>query len=798
MSVDFKIVPLDSASEKRRAEKEMKMLRQMPNAGLACILSSWLYFGYNFWCIQRAAIIGWEAIVPMIYLGLEIAKSNLDLLISEQVPPGLTHLLAFSVRDKIRRQPLLRLLGNQVPTVDVFITYCGEGLEIIMDTVRAAYAVDYPKDRFRIIVLDDKVSNELKLAIKESQITMKNLYYSTRNTKVVTHTKAANLNHGLEFVSKLPGGSSELMAVLDVDMIPLPNWLRALVPHLLQDRKVGLANPPQHLYNIPDGDPFGQSMDILFDVLEPLKHCTNSAWCTGSGWVARRSAVDQLGGVPEESINDDILLSVFLRATSWNIVYVHEPVQWGMVPSTLASHIKQQKRWCAGVVSTAALWWNPRAVKLSPGAKFGALFPAIAFGFQILTVMVTFVAFPILLLMGFPLVVTSTTTQLKLLTLLAFLRLLAAFHYNLLSSKATNYHLSIVSPAHIWPIPFQFKTLFQIFLSVVAGHGVPLFTPSGLVDFERKTTSVSQRIKLALWDYGFVVHSTISLACAFGVARSFQVAMDSKHFWQELFVRAGWPPAFLLCTLAATDSWTPIGHVMFPATPVTRDTLLDRDSETKLAYPTAKARDQVRTQVMANAAIDVRLRYLNAAAYLYASSAPETAAHLMQERFSVAEFYDRTSKDPQLSNVCQACGAIMIPGCNARHTISSSPRSPNQKSRQIQSTPPSSPEQMQVECLTCRRITKAPLQAPKRDPRSRTSASRLDASTNPNMTVSEASGPSSPKQDLARRPPSANLASKKRAKTRKLGLQDVLEKSKSNEPNPGGFGLNLMDLMKEP
>ncbi|KAL9610113.1 MAG: hypothetical protein Q9167_005159 [Letrouitia subvulpina] len=784
MSVDFKIAPLDNALEKMRAEEEMKMLRQMPNVGFACILSSWLYFGYRVWCVRRAAVTGWEAIVPMIYLSLEIANSTL------------------SVKDKVKRQPLLRLLGNQVPTVDVFITYCGEGLDIVMDTVRAAYAIDYPKDRFRIIVLDDKVSNEVKLAIKELQMHMKNLYYSTRNANVVTHTKAANLNHGLQFVSELPGGSFELIAVLDVDMIPFSNWLRALVPHLLQDKKVGMANPPQHLYNIPDGDPFGQSMDILFDFLEPLKHCNNSAWCTGSGWVARRSAIDQLGGVPEESINEDVLLSVFLRANSWNIIYVHEPVQWGMVPSTLASHIKQQKRWCAGIVSTAALWWNPRAKKLSPGAKFGALFPAIGFGFQILTVMIIFVTFPILLLTGFPLVVTSTTTQLKILTLLGFLRLSAVFYYNLLSSKATNFHLSIASSTHIWPVPFQFKTLVQFFLSVVAGHGMPLFTPSGLIGFNRKATSIPQRIKLALWDYGFVIHSMISLACAFGAARSFQAAADSKHFWQELLVRAGWPPAFLLWALLATDSWTPIGHVIFPATPATRETLLDRDPKSKLAYPTAKARDQIKlpypqTQVMTSATVDARLRYLNDAAFLYASSAPETAAHLMQSRFSVAEFYDRTSKDPQPPNVCLACGAIMIPGCNARHTIRNSPTRRNKKSRPVQSTPPLDQKQMQVECLTCRRTTETPLQAPQQEQRSRTSVSKLDASKYPNMVVSEASDPSSLKQNRAGRPPLANSASKKRAKTRKLGLQAVLEKSKNNEPNPGRFGLDLMDLMKE-
>ncbi|KAI4165534.1 MAG: hypothetical protein LQ342_000946 [Letrouitia transgressa] len=223
----------------------------------------------------------------------------------------------------------------------------------------------------------------------------------------------------------------------------------------------------------------------------------------------------------------------------------------------------------------------------------------------------------------------------------------------------------------------------------------------------------------------------------------------------------------------------------------------------QLPRPKPKARSNwislsSQTWVMTNAAIDARLRYLNAAAHLCASSAPETAAHLMQERFSIAQFYDRTSKDLKLPNACQACGTIMIPGRSSRHTVSNILTPPNKKSRQAQSTPPSDQKQMQIECLTCRRITKTPLQAPKLDPRSRTSSSKLDASTNPKMAVSEVSDPSSPKQNLAGRPPSANLASKKRAKARKLGLQAVLEKSKSNEPDPGGFGFDLMDLMKEP
>ena len=201
-----------------------------------------------------------------------------ELILNNEYPVSgsLNYLLAFSAIGKLRLPIFLRLLGNYVPTVDVFVTCCGEALDVVMDTVRAASVIDYPKDRYRIFVLDDGDSTELKDQILG--LPYENVYYTTRRIEVVTHSKAANLNHGLEYAAALPGGPSEMVAVLDVDMIPLPHWLRALVPHILQDEDIAMANPPQHLYNIPDGDPLGQTMDILFQIIMPLQNALNSTW----------------------------------------------------------------------------------------------------------------------------------------------------------------------------------------------------------------------------------------------------------------------------------------------------------------------------------------------------------------------------------------------------------------------------------------------------------------------------------------------------------------------------------------
>ena len=134
-----------------------------------------------------------------------------------------------------------------MPTVDVFVTCCGEDDDLILDTVRAACDIDYPVDRFRVILLDDGKAESLEKAIFALQDTYPNLHYKSREKipGVPHHFKAGNLNYGLDEVHNMPGGASQFMAALDADMIPEQDWLRAIMPHMLIDEKMALACPPQ-------------------------------------------------------------------------------------------------------------------------------------------------------------------------------------------------------------------------------------------------------------------------------------------------------------------------------------------------------------------------------------------------------------------------------------------------------------------------------------------------------------------------------------------------------------------------
>lgn len=80
-----------------------------------------------------------------------------------------------------RRRPKLRLLGNEVPSIDVIITCCEEDDELTFNTALAACNIDYPADRFRVMILDDGNSKNLKSLVEDPRKqTFTNMYYFSR------------------------------------------------------------------------------------------------------------------------------------------------------------------------------------------------------------------------------------------------------------------------------------------------------------------------------------------------------------------------------------------------------------------------------------------------------------------------------------------------------------------------------------------------------------------------------------------------------------------------------------------
>ncbi|KIW45433.1 uncharacterized protein PV06_03825 [Exophiala oligosperma] len=257
---------------------------------------------------------------------------------------NLWRLLVSFKRSEIPR-PTLRLLGDKVPLVDLFIVSCGEPRDIVLDTVKAALQIDYPRDRFRVILSDDGKDMKLKKACEGIKIKYHNLHYWARKKGKENHGyKAGNLNTAIRKLDK----PAEFKAVFDADMIPEPSVLRVLIPHILIDDRVGMVTCAQHHYNIPDNDPLYQANVTGPGADDGLRDSVNASWCPGSGFIIRHDAWFDIGGFPEFSITEDLITSWLLHGRGWKIALVHEVLQWGIQPDCIISHLKQRRRWWTG------------------------------------------------------------------------------------------------------------------------------------------------------------------------------------------------------------------------------------------------------------------------------------------------------------------------------------------------------------------------------------------------------------------------------------------------------------------
>jgi cellulose synthase/poly-beta-1,6-N-acetylglucosamine synthase-like glycosyltransferase len=506
------------------------------------------------------------------------------------------YMLSLSSKGKVKMTEMLHLRGDDVPTVDIFIPCCGEPMNVLLDTLRATLALDYPDGKLRIVVLDDWDSTEV-----ESQVLglrKANVYYTARKVEVKTHSKAANLNHGLHFATGIPGGPSELIAVLDVDMIPLPHWLRALIPSILRDDKVAMANPPQLFYDMPDGDPLGQSMSFIYDSIAPMQEAMNSSWCTGSGWVARRLAIDEIGGIPTDSVQEDIWTSVFLDAREWKVAYVRRTLQWGLIGDTFAAHIKMFKRWAVGISTLARLLTHPKTLNMTSNMRISVISISFSFGVTIVATTLVMAVVPCLLFSGKPLIIYATPQQLSTLLRFGFLQFLATWIYGLVDATATDFHKPI------WPVnaqmylaPYQVMTLFHLVSRDT--------TPTGRMEAgerERKARisgTMAQRLWILLWEQGAIMLLAIMAACVIGAYVSFHAAVVAAggfksyvslpDLGKEIGIRVAWPPAFVLWTAITVSCWKPIAYVISAPAIRSRESLLERDPVTQVAYPIAAA-----------------------------------------------------------------------------------------------------------------------------------------------------------------------------------------------------------------
>lgn len=240
----------------------------------------------------------------------------------------------------------------ELPTVDVFIPTYNEPLDVLERTIVGALALDYPADKLKVYVLDDKRRDWLRAFCEE-----KGAIHVTRPDN--SHAKAGNMNNGLSV------SSGEFIAVFDADFVPYRHFLRRTLP-FFTDPSIGIVQTPQHFFN---ADPVQANLGLeriwpdeqrlFFDEMAPSRDAWDVSFCCGSCSITRREALEAIGGFPTESITEDLLTTLAMLNKGYKTRYLNERLSMGLAAENLKGYFVQRERWCQGGIQTLFLRNGP-------------------------------------------------------------------------------------------------------------------------------------------------------------------------------------------------------------------------------------------------------------------------------------------------------------------------------------------------------------------------------------------------------------------------------------------------------
>jgi cellulose synthase (UDP-forming) len=230
------------------------------------------------------------------------------------------------------------------PTVDVYIPTYNEPMAVVRATVLAAIAMDWPRDKMKVWLLDDGRREEFRQFADACGVG-----YITRNNNA--HAKAGNLNNAMTQTD------GEFVCIFDCDHVPTRAFLQMTMGWLVAEPNIALVQTPHHFYS---PDPFQRNLaagtrvpsegNLFYGLIQPGNDYWNACFFCGSCAVLRRTALDEIGGIAVETVTEDAHTMLKLHRRGWDSAYLKMPLAAGLATERLALHIGQRIRWARGML----------------------------------------------------------------------------------------------------------------------------------------------------------------------------------------------------------------------------------------------------------------------------------------------------------------------------------------------------------------------------------------------------------------------------------------------------------------
>jgi cellulose synthase/poly-beta-1,6-N-acetylglucosamine synthase-like glycosyltransferase len=286
-----------------------------------------------------------------------------------------------------RRDPRPGLPGDDRPTVTVQLPLFNE-YYVAERLIDAVCALDWPRDRLDIQVLDDSTDDTADLVarlVAARQADGFHIRHLRRRER--TGFKGGALREGLA------AARGDFLAVFDADFLPPRDFLARTIPHF-GDSRVGMVQARWGHLN-EDYSLLTRVQAVALDghfLVEQTARNRSGAFINfnGTAGVWRREAILDAGNWQDDTLTEDLDLSYRAQMTGWRFVFLPELVCPAELPADVDGFKGQQFRWAKGSVQTAR--------KLLPGL-LGSRLPGFV-KFQALIHLTNHAVYPLLLLLA--------------------------------------------------------------------------------------------------------------------------------------------------------------------------------------------------------------------------------------------------------------------------------------------------------------------------------------------------------------------------------------------------------------
>ncbi|HEY9763526.1 MAG TPA: glycosyltransferase family 2 protein [Trichocoleus sp.] len=231
--------------------------------------------------------------------------------------------------------------------------------------------LDYPSCRYDLWIIDDNSTDRTpqilnQLARRYPQLNV------VRRPVGATGGKSGALN------DIWPGTQADVIAVFDADAHVPTDLLRRVVPYFEQT-KVGAVQVRKAIANASTNFwTRGQQAEMALDTYFQQQRIAVAGIgeLRGNGQFVRRTAIEHCGGWNEETITDDLDLTLRLHLNGWSIQFCLDPAvkEEGVTSAVALWH--QRNRWAEGGYQRYLDYWRLIAQNRM---SFGKLFDLFAF-----------------------------------------------------------------------------------------------------------------------------------------------------------------------------------------------------------------------------------------------------------------------------------------------------------------------------------------------------------------------------------------------------------------------------------